>query len=47
MFDNAWMKRWQDAVNNNGPMSWIGNHFTADMLLGFGDKQFVVNFVKG
>ena len=47
MFDNAWMKRWQDAVNNNGPMSWIGKHFTADMLLGFGDKQFVVNFVKG
>ena len=47
MFDSAWMKRWADAVNSNGPMSWIGKHFTAQMLLGFGDKHFVVSFDKG
>lgn len=47
MFDMSWMKRWQDAVNANGPMSWIGKHFTADFLLGFGDKSFVVSFNKG
>lgn len=47
MFDMSWMKRWQDAVNANGPMNWIGKHFTADFLLGFGDKNFVVSFNKG
>lgn len=47
MFDSAWMKRWSEAVNSNGPMSWIGKHFTATMLLGFGDKHFVVSFDQG
>ena len=47
MFDMSWMKKWQDAVNKNGPMSWIGKHFTADLLFGFGDKQYVVSFNKG
>ncbi|MEX2481495.1 MAG: hypothetical protein WD928_11605 [Gammaproteobacteria bacterium] len=47
MFDMSWMKQWQDAVNKNGPMQWIGKHFTADLLFGFGDKQYVVNFDKG
>jgi hypothetical protein len=47
MFDMSWMKRWQDAVNANGPMNWIGKHLTADFLLGFGDKSFVVSFNKG
>ena len=37
MFDTAWMTRWQSAVNTNGPMSWLGKHLTADLLLGFGD----------
>ena len=47
MFDTSWMKRWQGAVNANGPMSWIGKHLTADILLGFGDKNFVVHFRNG
>ena len=47
MFDTAWIKKWQDAVNNNGPMSWIGKHFTADLLFGFGDKEYVVSFQQG
>lgn len=47
MFDMSWMKRWQDAVNANGPMSWIGKHLDADLLLGFGDKEFVVSFRNG
>ncbi len=47
MFDTAWVKKWQDAVNKNGPMSWIGKHFTADLLFGFGDKEYVVSFQKG
>lgn len=47
MFDQSWMKRWQDAVNANGPMSHIGKHLTADILLGFGDKQYVVSFRDG
>ena len=47
MFDQAWMKRWQGAVNSNGPMSWIGKHFNAEILIGFGDKHFVVSFVQG
>ena len=47
MFDNTWMKKWQDAVNGNGPMSWIDKHFNADLLFGFGDAQFVVAFQRG
>lgn len=47
MFDTSWMKRWQAAVNANGPMKWIGKHFTAQFLLGFGEKNFVVSFDKG
>ena len=47
MFDTSWMKRWQDAVNKNGPMNWIGKHFTADLLLGFGDSRYLVSFRNG
>lgn len=47
MFETAWVKKWQDAVNKNGPMSWIGKHFTADLLFGFGDKEYVVSFQQG
>jgi hypothetical protein len=47
MFDMSWMKKWQGAVNKNGPMKWIGKHITASLLFGFGDKQYVVSFDKG
>ena len=47
MFDTSWMKKWQDAVNKDKPMKWIGKHFTTNMLLGFGDKHFIVSFVEG
>ncbi|MEM7541235.1 MAG: hypothetical protein AAF384_06555 [Pseudomonadota bacterium] len=47
MFDAAWMKRWQDAVNASSPMSWIGKHFDADLLFGFGDHLYYVSFRKG
>jgi len=47
MFDQSWMKRWQDAVNNNGPMSHLGKHLTLEILLGFGDKNYVISFNKG
>ena len=46
MFDNAWMNKWQKAVNDNGPMSWIGKHFTADFLFGFGESEYQVSFLK-
>ncbi len=47
MFDMSWMKKWQDAVNNNGPMKWLGKHLSADFLLGFGENNFVVSFNNG
>ena len=47
MFDNGWMGKWQKAVNDNGPMSWIGKHFTADFLFGFGDSEYQVSFKQG
>ena len=47
MFDSSWMRKWQDAVNRNGPMSWIGKHFTANLLFGFGEDQYVVCFNNG
>ena len=47
MFDLPWVQKWQEAVNKNGPMKWIGKHFTAQLLFGFGDKEYVVAFDKG
>ena len=47
MFETNWMEKWQGAVNSNGPMSWIGKHFTADFLFGFGDTQYQVSFREG
>jgi len=41
------MGKWQKAVNDNGPMSWIGKHFTADFLFGFGDSEYQVSFKQG
>mgnify|MGYP001394448835 FL=1 len=47
MFDNAWMNKWQKAVNGNDPMSWIGKHFSAEFLFGFGESEYQVSFLKG
>ena len=47
MFEKTWMEDWQKLVNNNGPMSWIGKHMTTNLLFGFGETEYVVEFHKG
>jgi len=47
MFEKTWMENWQKLVNNNGPMSWIGKHMTTNLLFGFGETEYVVEFHKG
>lgn len=45
-FDPQWMNAWQDEVNNDSTLPIIGRHFTADFLIGFDDKEFLVS-VRG
>jgi hypothetical protein len=41
------MNAWQDAVNADPTLKVIGRYFTADFLLGFGDKEYVVSVRNG
>ena len=40
-FDSQWMNAWQDEVNNDPTLPLIGKYFTTDLLLGFGDTEYV------
>ncbi|GBD14233.1 hypothetical protein HRbin25_00103 [bacterium HR25] len=46
-FDSRWMNAWQDIVNRDPVMPVIGKYFTADFLLGFGDKEYAVSVREG
>jgi hypothetical protein len=46
-FELQWMKAWQDAVNQDPTMKIIGQYFTTDFLLGFGDKEYLVSMHQG
>ncbi len=46
-FDPQWMERWQILVNQDSVTKVIGRHFTADILLEFGDAGYVVVFRNG
>jgi hypothetical protein len=47
LFDNRWMERWQNLVNQDSVMKIIGRYFTADVLLQFGEAAYVVSFSGG
>src|SRR3712207_8438909 len=36
------MNAWQDEVNNDPALAVFGKYFTANFLLGFGDKEYLV-----
>lgn len=46
-FDSRWMNAWQDEVNNDPALSVFGKYFTANFLLGFGDKEYLVSVREG
>ncbi len=41
-FDSEWMNAWQDEVNNDPALTVFGKYFTANFLLSFGDKEYLV-----
>ncbi len=45
-FDPQWMNAWQDEVNNDSTLPIIGKYFTADFLIGFDEKEYLVS-VRG
>ncbi len=46
-FDSQWMNAWQDEVNNDPALAVFGKYFTANFLLGFGDKEYLVSVREG
>jgi hypothetical protein len=46
-FDSQWINAWQDEVNNDPALSVFGKYFTANFLLGFGDKEYLVSVREG
>jgi hypothetical protein len=46
-FDSEWMNAWQDEVNNDPALTVFGKYFTANFLLGFGDKEYLVVVREG
>jgi hypothetical protein len=46
-FDSHWMNAWQDAVNGDATMPYVGRYFTTDFLLGIGEDEWVVSMREG
>jgi hypothetical protein len=46
-FELGWMTAWQEAVNSEPILPVIGKHFNANLLLGFGEKEYVVSVREG
>ncbi len=46
-FDSHWVERWQNLVNQDSVMKVIGRHFTANVLMEFGQHAYVLSFVDG
>lgn len=46
-FDTQWMERWRTRVNDDAVTKTIGRHFTANVMIEFGDAAYVVSFVDG
>jgi hypothetical protein len=47
VFDNGWVQSWQSLVNRDSVAKLYGKHFTADVMLEFGEKPYVVSFRDG
>jgi hypothetical protein len=46
-FDSRWIERWQKAVNGDDVAKLLGRHFSANVLLEFGDRAYVIHFRDG
>jgi hypothetical protein len=46
-FDSTWVKTWQDKVNQDPTMKYVGQYMTTDFLLGFGDDEYLVSVRDG
>jgi hypothetical protein len=46
-FDERWMERWQDLVNEDRVTKVLGRHFDADVLFEFGNRSYVVSYAHG
>ena len=46
-FESQWMNAWQDTVNQDLTIMFIGRYFTTNFLLGFGEKEYLVSMHQG
>jgi hypothetical protein len=46
MFDQEWMKAWQEAVNRDRAMEYVRRFMNTDFVVGFGDTEYLVS-VRG
>lgn len=47
MFDSKWIDAWQNVVNRDSTLPVIGKYFNAEIVLGFGDKEYLVSVKNG
>lgn len=47
MFDSKWIDAWQNVVNKDSTLPVIGKYFNAEIILGFGDKEYLVSVKNG
>jgi hypothetical protein len=47
VFDSRWMSAWQDVVNRDTTLPVIGKYFTAEIVLGFGNDEYLVSVRNG
>lgn len=47
MFDSGWVGAWQNVVNKDPTFALVGKYFVADILFGFGDKEYLVSVRDG
>ncbi len=47
MFDSGWVGAWQNVVNKDPTFALIGKYFEANILFGFGNKEYMVSVRNG
>jgi hypothetical protein len=47
VFDSGWVGAWQNVVNKDPTFALVGKYFEADILFGFGSKEYVVSVRNG
>ena len=47
VYDGSWVQSWLSLVNRDNVAKLLGRHFTADVMLEFGEQPYVVSFRDG